>query len=100
MTMIRTRVSFEADLCAQARASAKRRGISFAELCRQAVAEVVARLSPDQPWMSFPCVFEGSEGDRGSVASVVYDRDTPAATTSTYPTPRLSTHHHPSIRIL
>jgi hypothetical protein len=75
MTMIRRQVSFGADLYAQARASAKRRGISFAELCRQAVAEVIARESPDRPWMSFAGVFEGSERDSRSVDSVVYDRE-------------------------
>jgi len=73
--MVRRQIPFDADLHAQAQASAKRRGISFAELCRRAVAEVIARESPDRPWMSFAGVFEGCEGDSGSVDSVVYDRE-------------------------
>lgn len=72
--MIRTHISFDAELFAQAKASAKRRGISFTELCRRAVAEVIARESPDRPWMSFAGVFDGSAGGSESVDSVVYDR--------------------------
>lgn len=68
--MIRTQVSFDTDLYARARASAKRHGISMAELCRRAVAEVVARESSNQPWMSFAGVFDGSENDSESVDSV------------------------------
>ena len=75
MTMIRTQISFDAELFAQAQASAKRRGISFAELCRRAVAEVIARESPDRPWMSFAGVLAGSDDDSESVDSVVYGRE-------------------------
>jgi hypothetical protein len=75
--MIRTQISFDADLYTQARASAKRHGISIAELCRRAVAEVIARESPDRPWMSFAGILDGSEGDSESVDSVVYDREAP-----------------------
>lgn len=74
--MIRTQVSFDADLYARARATAARRGISMAELCRRAVAEVIARESPNRPWMSFAGIFDGSEKDSESVDSVVYDRET------------------------
>lgn len=73
--MIRRQISFDADLYSQARASAKRRGISFAELCQRAVAELIARESLDHPWMSFAGIFDGSEGDGESVDSVVYDRE-------------------------
>jgi hypothetical protein len=73
--MIRRQISFDADLYALAKASAKRRGISFAELCRRAVAEVIARESTDRPWMAFAGIFDGSEGDSESVDSVVYDRE-------------------------
>ena len=75
--MIRTQISFDADLYARARASAKRHGISMAELCRRAVAEVVARESTDRPWMSFAGIFDGRENDSESVDLVVYDRETP-----------------------
>lgn len=75
--MIRTQISFDADLFAHARATAKRHGISMAELCRRAVAEVIARESPDRPWMSFAGIFDGSENDSESVDSVVYDREAP-----------------------
>jgi hypothetical protein len=74
--MIRTQISFDADLYARARATAVRHGISMAELCRRAVAEVIARESPDRPWMSFAGIFDGSENDSESVDSVVYDRET------------------------
>jgi hypothetical protein len=74
--MIRTHISFDADLYERARKSAKRNGISFAELCRRAVAEVVARESSKQPWMSFAGIFEGSEGDSESVDSIAYARET------------------------
>jgi hypothetical protein len=73
--IVRRQISFDANLYSQAQASAKRRGISFAVLCRRAVVEVIARESPDRPWMSFAGVFEGSEGDSRSVDSVVYDRE-------------------------
>lgn len=75
--MIRTQISFDVDLYARARATAERHGISMAELCRRAVAEVIARESPDQPWMSFAGIFDGSEKDSESVDSVVYDREAP-----------------------
>jgi len=75
--MIRTQISFDVDLYERARASAKRHGISMAELCRRAVAEVVARESSEQPWMSFAGIFDGAEDDSGSVDSVVYDREAP-----------------------
>ena len=75
--MIRTQISFDADLFARARQAAKRQGISMAELCRRAVAEVIARESPDRPWMSFAGIFDGSENDSESVDSVVYDREAP-----------------------
>jgi len=75
--MIRTQISFDADLYARARAAAKRHGISMAELCRRAVAEVIARESADRPWMSFAGIFDGSDDDSESVDSVVYDREVP-----------------------
>ncbi len=75
--MIRTRISFDADLYARVRATAERHGISMAELCRRAVAEVIARESPDRPWMSFAGIFDGNEKDSESVDSVVYDREAP-----------------------
>jgi len=75
--MIRTQISFDADLYARARATAERHGISMAELCRRAVAEVIARESPDRPWMSFAGIFDGSENDSVSVDSVVYEREAP-----------------------
>ncbi|HYM61800.1 MAG TPA: antitoxin [Thermoanaerobaculia bacterium] len=74
--MIRTQISFDADLYTRARATAARHGISMAELCRRAVAEVIARESPTRPWMSFAGIFDGSENDSESVDTVVYDRET------------------------
>jgi hypothetical protein len=75
--MIRTQISFDADVYQRAQATAERQGISLAELCRRAVAEVIARESPGQPWMSFAGIFDGTENDSESVDSVVYDREAP-----------------------
>ena len=75
--MIRTQISVDEELYENVRELARRRDISIAELCRRALAEVVAREHSDRPWMSFAGIFDGAETDSASVDSVVYDRESP-----------------------
>jgi len=75
--MIRTQVSFDEQLYRRAKDAAKSQGVSLAELCRRGLAEVVARVGSDQPWMQYAGVVEGSAGDSTSVDEVVYGRDAP-----------------------
>lgn len=75
--MIRTQVSFDAELYERAREVAKRKGISLAELCRRGLEEVLAREPSNKPWMAFSGMFEGNENDSATVDDVVYDREAP-----------------------
>ena len=75
--MTRTQISLEKDLYRTARAEARRRGISFAELCRQALRR---ELPVDQPdgsagpsWMKWAGALESGEPTASrSVDAVVY----------------------------
>lgn len=76
--MIRTLVSFDEDLYAEARAEAKRQGISFAELCRRAVARALLPTRGDTPWMALAGTLRSGDPDASrSVDRVVYDREQP-----------------------
>jgi hypothetical protein len=75
--MIRTQISVDADLYAKARATARRQGISLAELCRRGLEEAVARQPSGKPWMKYAGIVEGSPEDSSSVDAVVYGRDRP-----------------------
>lgn len=75
--MIRTQISVDADLYAKARATARRKGISLAELCRRGLEEAVAREPSDKPWMKYAGTLDGSREDSSSVDAVVYGRDRP-----------------------
>jgi hypothetical protein len=75
--MVRTQISVDEDLYNRARAVAQKQGISFAELCRRGIAEVVARQPSQLPWMSFAGVLDGQPGDSESVDDVVYGRERP-----------------------
>ena len=77
--MIRTQVSLESEMYEQARAEARRLGVSFAELCRRALAQLLRRRSADeQPWMSFAGAVEtGGMESSQSVDEVVYGRERP-----------------------
>jgi hypothetical protein len=77
--MIRTQISVDADLYAKARATARRQGISLAELCRRGLEEAVARQPSGKPWMKYAGIVEGSPEDSSSVDAVVYGRDRPCA---------------------
>jgi hypothetical protein len=75
--MIRTQISFDAELFARAKKVARSMGISLAELCRRSVEEVVARQPSDKPWMAFAGRLHGRAEDSASVDDVVYGRSEP-----------------------
>ena len=75
--MIRTQISFDANLYAEAKAVARRQGISLAELCRRGLQEILGRQSSAKPWMEYSGILSGRPEDSATVDSVVYDRDRP-----------------------
>ena len=75
--MIRTQVSLGPELYERAKALARQQGISFAELCRRSLGEVVARVPSDKPWMSYMGVLDGRPDDSCTVDQVVYGRELP-----------------------
>ena len=75
--MIRTQISVDEELYDRARSLARRRGISFAELCRRGLDELLAREPSEKPWMAYAGVIEGREDDSVTVDDVVYRRDAP-----------------------
>jgi hypothetical protein len=75
--MVRTQISVDEELYRRAKAVARRKGISLAELCRRSLEEIVAKEPTDKPWMGFAGIFEGDESDSESVDAVVYGREAP-----------------------
>jgi hypothetical protein len=76
--MIRTQVSFDAELYRKAQSEARRQGISFAEFCRRAIARALHTDEPPQPWMRFAGTVESGDPQASlSVDDVVYGRDRP-----------------------
>ncbi len=77
--MVRTQVSFEAEMYDQARAEARRLGVSFAELCRRAVAQLLRQQPDGDPsWMDFAGAIETGGPDASqSIDVVVYGRERP-----------------------
>lgn len=75
--MVRTQISLDDELYLRAKEVARRKDISFAELCRRSLEEVVAREPSEKPWMAFAGMFEGHVDDSASIDLVVYDRDVP-----------------------
>ncbi len=73
--MMRTQISVDEDLYHRAKQVAKKHGISLAELCRQGLAEMVAREPSDKPWMAYAGILDGREDDSASVDEVVYGRE-------------------------
>ncbi|MDE2763397.1 MAG: ribbon-helix-helix domain-containing protein [Gemmatimonadota bacterium] len=79
--MIPTRIALDPDLYDHASEVARRRGVSLAELCRQALREAVARhpeaapgSSGDRPWMAYLGTLSGRPRDSCRVDEVVYGR--------------------------
>ena len=77
--MIRTQVSFDAEMYDEARSEARRQGVSFAELCRRAVSQLLRqRQERDRPWMGFAGTIDADAPDASqSVDEVVYGRERP-----------------------
>lgn len=75
--MIRTQISFGAELYAAAQAEARRRGISLAELCRRAVERTLGeRGGPTpKPWMRYSgSIKKGrkDDSDNANIDRVIY----------------------------
>jgi hypothetical protein len=75
--MVRTQISVDEVLYRRAKLVARRRGISFAELCRRGLEETVAKEPSDKPWMAYAGIVEGAPDDSASVDDVVYGREAP-----------------------
>jgi hypothetical protein len=76
--MTRTQISLDPEMYAQARAEAQRRGISFAELVRRALARMLHDGADGSPWMRFAGAVEGGDHDASrTVDEVVYGRRRP-----------------------
>jgi len=76
--MIRTQVSLDADMYQAARQEAERQGISFAELCRRALARVLRPPTEEKPWMRLAGSLEDDDPRTSqSVDDVVYGRERP-----------------------
>ena len=78
ITMIRTQISLEEKMYREARREARRQGISFAEFCRRALAQVLGHRGLKEPWMGYAGAVEsGDENASSSVDEVVYGRRKP-----------------------
>lgn len=75
--MIRTQISVDEDLYEQAKKTAKRYGVSLAELCRRSLVALIAREPSQRPWMSYAGSLEGTPDDSSSIDEVVYQRESP-----------------------
>ena len=75
--MVRTQISFDEELFDRAKAMAKRRGVSLAELCRRGLEALLATEPSGKPWMGYAGIVEGDADDSQTVDSVVYGRETP-----------------------
>jgi hypothetical protein len=77
--MVRTQVSLDEDAYREAKAEAKRQGVSLAEYLRRAVAAALAsRRSAERPWMRHAgTMSSGDPGASKSVDEVVYGRGRP-----------------------
>lgn len=78
--MIRTQISLDRQLYSDARREARRRRVSFAELCRQSLERTVPPVTGEgkTPWMRFAGALEGGGRDASqTVDAVVYGRRRP-----------------------
>ena len=76
--MLRTQISLDPQMYSQARKEALRRGISFAELCRRALAQLLEPKGGDEPWMRFAgSLASGDVEASRTVDEVVYVRERP-----------------------
>lgn len=76
--MVRTQISLEEGMYAEAREKAHREGVSFAELVRRALTRMLNEPNTDGPtWRALAGAIEGHEDDSQSVDDVVYGRHRP-----------------------
>ncbi len=77
--MVRTQISLERAAYRDAKAEARRQGVSLAEFLRRAVAVMLARRpSGDKPWMRYMGTLDSGDPDAStSVDRVVYGRERP-----------------------
>ena len=77
--MVRTQISLDEGAYREAKAEAKRQGVSLAEFLRRAVAAALAgRRASARPWMRHAgAVSSGDPGASRSVDDVVYGRGRP-----------------------
>ena len=75
--MVRTQISVDVELYERAKDTARRQGISLAELCRRSLMEAVSRQPSDKLWMAYLGDLEGGPDDSSTVDEVVYGRDRP-----------------------
>lgn len=72
--MIRTQISLSAQDYEAAKREATRRGISLAELLRQALRGVLPPLDDDQPWMRYSGMVESGDPQVSrSIDATVYE---------------------------
>jgi hypothetical protein len=76
--MIRTQVSLDEEMYREAKKEARRQGISFAELCRRALGQLLLRDSLSEPWMRYAGAVESGDPEASrTVDDVVYRRPKP-----------------------
>ena len=76
--MIRTQVSLDDRMYKEAKEEARRRGISFAELVRRALAGLLGPSGDDLPWMRYAGMSaSGDPRASRTVDDVVYGRERP-----------------------
>jgi hypothetical protein len=77
--MVRTQISLDAQAYRDAKAEARREGISFAAFLRRAVAAALSRHASDKPrWMRHAGALSSGDPDASaSVNEVVYKRARP-----------------------
>lgn len=85
--VVRTQVSLDPQMYEEARAEARRRGISLAQLYREALQLILGRQDSqdstasvaEQPWMKFAgsIAMDNGEDASSSVDEVVYGRERP-----------------------
>ncbi len=76
--MVRTQVSLDEKMYERSREEAERLGISFAEICRRALAQWLKQSRDDRSWMRLAGAIEtGGPESSQSVDDVVYGREKP-----------------------
>lgn len=76
--MVRTQISLEEEMYEEAQEEARRRGISFAELCRRALLDALPARTGGQPWMRHAGTVDVPDPAASqTVDEVVYGRERP-----------------------